>query len=244
MIVNEILIRQSNPYDAILARLCEMVLDGREAMGRESGLVGAAVLDTAGNCVYATSSPEGDYWRHAERNALDAYEQKYGKLDPNSTIITTLSPCCSAMEDRYGSSCEDIINTAGIRNVYAGYDDYTQQEREPDFQLTFTKNKKLQQLCGKISNTFLKNDTPDTIAESRLVEGLEIHISRQRPPNSAQSPVGLYFKGFPCTKDCGGHMAGYGWAQKKNFPNASYVKPNEFHSNSFYEGALSCAMGR
>lgn len=171
MIVNEILIRQSNPYDVILARLCEMVLEGRETMGREGGLVGAAVLDTAGNCVYATSSPEGEYWRHAERNAIDAYKQRYDVLDPDAVIITTLSPCCSAMQDRYGSSCEDMLNAAGIRHVYAGYDDYTQQRREPDFELTFTKNKKLQQLCGAISNTFLRDDTPDTIAELRLNTG-------------------------------------------------------------------------
>lgn len=68
------------------------------------------------------------------------------------------------------------------------------------------------------------------------------NITTQRPPNSAASPVGLYYRGYPCTKDCGGHMAGYEWAQRKNLKNASYV-PKNIASNSFYEGAMSYALG-
>lgn len=68
------------------------------------------------------------------------------------------------------------------------------------------------------------------------------NITTQRPPNSAPSPVGLYYRGYPCTKDCGGHMAGYEWAQRKNLKNASYV-PKNIASNSFYEGAMSYALG-
>ena len=69
------------------------------------------------------------------------------------------------------------------------------------------------------------------------------NISTQRPPNSPTSPVGLYYKGYPCTQDCSGHMAGYAWAQRKNLKNASYV-PRDIASTSFYEGALSYTQGQ
>lgn len=69
------------------------------------------------------------------------------------------------------------------------------------------------------------------------------NITRTRPQGVPASPVGLYYKGYPCTKDCAGHMAGYAWAQKKNLKNSSYV-PRDIASTSFYEGALSYTQGR
>ena len=30
---------------------------------------------------------------------------------------------------------------------------------------------------------------------------------------------GLMYKGYPCTKDCSGHMAGYAWAKARNIVN-------------------------
>ncbi len=53
---------------------------------------------------------------------------------------------------------------------------------------------------------------------------------------------GLTFRGFPCTKDCSGHMAGYQWAKIHNIqdPQECPIGP----SNSFYEGCVSYAEGR
>lgn len=41
------------------------------------------------------------------------------------------------------------------------------------------------------------------------------------------------FHGYPCTKDCSGHKAGYDWAKKKNITD-----PADCHgrSQSFVEG--------
>lgn len=66
------------------------------------------------------------------------------------------------------------------------------------------------------------------------------NITSTQPPNSAPSPVGLYYRGFPCTKDCQGHIAGYNWAQDRNLINIQDVVTN---SNSFLEGCQSYLNG-
>lgn len=65
-------------------------------------------------------------------------------------------------------------------------------------------------------------------------------ITSQRPPNSLPSPVGLYYKGFPCTQDCQGHIAGYNWARDRSLMNIQDVDTN---SNSFLEGCQSYING-
>lgn len=46
------------------------------------------------------------------------------------------------------------------------------------------------------------------------------------------------FHGYPCTKDCSGHKAGYEWAQKKGVTDPAQCGGN---SNSFKEGCFAWA---
>ena len=48
---------------------------------------------------------------------------------------------------------------------------------------------------------------------------------------------GFTYKGYPCTKDCSGHMAGDDWAEKKGIANSNQCPPG--WSNSFWEGCKS-----
>jgi hypothetical protein len=48
---------------------------------------------------------------------------------------------------------------------------------------------------------------------------------------------GFTYKGYPCTKDCSGHMAGDAWAEKKGITSANQCPPG--WSNSFWEGCKS-----
>ena len=52
-----------------------------------------------------------------------------------------------------------------------------------------------------------------------------------------------YYKGYPCTKDCSGHIAGYRWAQRKGimFPQDC---PYRTSHNSFWEGCKSKTEGK
>ena len=53
---------------------------------------------------------------------------------------------------------------------------------------------------------------------------------------------GLQYKGYPCTKDCSGHMAGYAWAQQRNIVNPQDLPTDT--NNSFREGMLSFTEGK
>jgi hypothetical protein len=61
--------------------------------------------------------------------------------------------------------------------------------------------------------------------------------------------VGLMFKGYPCTKDCGGHKVGFRYAALK-MPNRTQADWQRIMSgigtahNSFWEGAKSFLEGR
>lgn len=60
-------------------------------------------------------------------------------------------------------------------------------------------------------------------------------------PVEALDEAGLYYKGYPCTQDCSGHMAGYAWAERKGIADEDNCGGT---SNSFWEGCKSKTEGR
>jgi len=156
MIVQEILTRQSDPQeelDAILAKCCEMILDGQESNSDFFGMVGACVVCPDGRLVYGVNYEAKDGRRvHAERAALE----RCGDVGSDCMIVTTLSPCNRPMDERSGESCEDLIAEYGIEHVYCGYKDPTQDQ---DASIE-TRNPKLKELCKRFADTFLKNTLP------------------------------------------------------------------------------------
>jgi hypothetical protein len=147
---------------------------------------------------------------------------------PDDTVINT------SHNDWTGSGWYDAL-PPGVVFAVQTRDHNDLMESYGDAVSLYQGNLQLRDQDGAYTRFMLIGVKPDTaICEN---------ISTQRPPNSPPSPVGLYYKGYPCTKDCSGHMAGYAWAQRKNLKNASYV-PRDIASTSFYEGALSYAQGR
>ena len=71
------------------------------------------------------------------------------------------------MIDRYGNSCTDVIDDIGIRNVYCGYSDPTQDDSESyknkKFNIVLTKNKKIQTICKIFADTFLHKYQDDMV---------------------------------------------------------------------------------
>jgi hypothetical protein len=92
------------------------------------------------------------------------------------------------MPEREGSSCRDLISSTPVHKVYAGYRDPSQQTAAGDktYHLQITKNKRIQELCKRFADTWLKRELEE-----------------------------LSFLGSPCTKDCSGHRAGYYWSQAR-----------------------------
>ena len=152
--------------DKILIKLCEMVIDKHHNNPQKEGLVGAAVLDPKNNIVTGISTKSGDKWIHAERQALSKYQSKYGEVPEGSIIVTTLSPCNDVMGNRYSKSCTDLINQSPVKKVYCGYIDPTQNKNQRKFTQLETGNRKIREICMKISEIFLKNKS-DFIKESQ-----------------------------------------------------------------------------
>ena len=154
MIINEILTAQSDPQeelDAILARCCEMVLNGQESDSDFYGMVGACVVCPDGQLVYGVNYQAEDGTRvHAERAALERCDN----ISPECIVVTTLSPCNRPMDERSGESCEDLLAEYGIEHVYCGYKDPTQDTDDS----IETRNTKLRELCKKLADTFLDED--------------------------------------------------------------------------------------
>ena len=156
--------------DHTLAKLCKLVIKGQEST-KDYGMVAACVIDPSNNFVTGLNIPGSDVKRvHAERVAIEKYEREYGNVPEGSIIVTTLSPCNEQHDDtaetRVGESCTDFINSKGIRKVYCGYTDPTQDNDNREFNIIETSNKELRAICKTFADTFLKeNDTMQFASE-------------------------------------------------------------------------------
>ena len=158
-------------HDEILVKLIEMVINGQQVDSDYYGMVAACVIGPDGQEVCRLNYRLGDDDRvHAERAAIDAYEHEHGEVGADCTVITTLSPCCNPMKDRVGMSCSDLLASKGIKQIYAGYRDPTQQS---ELDVEITSNKKIQQACKKLADTFLK---PNTLKENKNNQFIRQHI--------------------------------------------------------------------
>jgi pyrimidine deaminase RibD-like protein len=142
--------------DKILAELCYHVIKGQNIDSEKYGMVAACVLDPKNRKVFGVNEAAGDGTRrHAERVAMDRYEEHYGPIPQGSIIITTLSPCNEDMDERYGESCTDLVNNSKCRKVYCGYIDPTQDNEKVKFSLEETQTGKLKDICKRFAATFL-----------------------------------------------------------------------------------------
>ena len=152
-----------NKMDDILSKLCDMV---KKQEGLQyPGMVAAAVVTPKGKIVAKTSSHHSGKWRHAERNAINEYTKYHGTIPKGSIIVTTLSPCNETddetAENRVGMPCTDFINHNGIKQVYSGYKDPTQDNEHGEYKEVFTKNKQLRTMCKEFADTFLEENFAD-----------------------------------------------------------------------------------
>ena len=153
--------------DLILLKLCKMVTNGQKSDPEYHGMVAACVVDRRGHGVASTSTQEENLWHHAERNALEKYKNLHGEVPHDAVIVTTLSPCNSAMKDRDGNSCTDIINYYNVKRVYCGYIDPTQDNHLEEFAVVKTHNPEIESVCKDLADTFLKDRTDENFADGK-----------------------------------------------------------------------------
>jgi len=160
--------------DAVLVELCDMVIEGQQDNPDFYGMVAAAVLDTRGRLVTGVNYLYGNSRIHAERAAIDKYEEEYGELPKGSIVITTLSPCCEDTGDnRYGVSCTDLLNEKHIKLAYCGYSDPSQDNTQEKFTIIITENSKIKLLCKKLADTFLKKNLNEAVESNKAQEFID-----------------------------------------------------------------------
>jgi len=161
MKITEITNKTQQQYDVVLADCVEKLLNKQKEDSEYWGLVAAAVIDSEENIVFGVNHlTKSGKRKHAERVAIENYEDKFGSIPSDSIIVTTLSPCSEDMAERWGESCTELLNKNNIKQVYIGFTDEKQSDtdtyRSKQFKINQTKNPKLKKLCQNISNLFLK----------------------------------------------------------------------------------------
>ena len=152
---NDAEIHNYEKLDKILSGLCQMVTDGQESE-KDYGMVAAAVLDPDNRMVARLNRPGKNGKRiHAEHAAIIGYTKQHGDIPEGSIILTTLSPCNEAMDERDGPSCTDLINSTIVKKVYCGYIDPTQGNDSRQFNLMETGDKQIRIQCKEFADTFL-----------------------------------------------------------------------------------------
>lgn len=155
--------------DGVLAELCSIVIEGQQTHPDFNGMVAAAVIDPEGRLVTGLNYLYGARRVHAERDAIDKYEEEYGELPKGSIIVTTCSPCSSEFDDnREGPCCTDLLNSKRIKIAYCGFKDPTQKSTHAKFITIITENSKLNSLCEKFANTFLKDELSENFADGKV----------------------------------------------------------------------------
>ena len=145
--------------DALLTDLCELLIKKQQENPDFYGMVAAAVIDTQGRVVTGVNYLYGNERIHAERAAIDKYEEEYGELPKGSIVVTTLSPCSQDTHDnRQGCCCSELLNHKGVKLAYCGYKDPTQENKQDNFVTIITSNSKIEELCKRFADTFLKKD--------------------------------------------------------------------------------------
>jgi pyrimidine deaminase RibD-like protein len=161
MRISDFKIHDTEKLDVLLSKCLELLLSKQQEDSEHWGRVAACILDNDNRAVFGVNYLMPDGTRcHAERAALDRYRERYGDVPSGSIILTTLSPCSEDMNERYGSSCTELINNSGVHKVYCGYEDPTQNDSDAylhkQFHVRETRNPKLRKLCKSIADTFLK----------------------------------------------------------------------------------------
>lgn len=122
-------------------------------------VVAAAIVD-GDKTVYATNTllPNGKR-KHAERNAIEIFKERYGQPSENAVAIVTLSPCFMDSSVREGESCASMLQKEGIKHLYVGAMDKLQRGKlshytDGGIDVQVCKNRHLAQCCYMLEDLF------------------------------------------------------------------------------------------
>lgn len=126
-----------------------------------SGFVASTLIDN-GKFVTATNTfITGDKIRHAEFNAVNLFEEKYGAISPKALLVVTLSPCIVYSGYREGPACSQLLLDKGITRVHVGLMHEKQggleNYRKMGFDISQTSNEKIKKISQSLLNLYVTN---------------------------------------------------------------------------------------
>ena len=151
-----------NEYDQILLQTLNFLQTNW--LNPQTGIVACCLVD-GNKKAFATSTKNGDYWRHAELNAYLEFKKQYA-TEPSSsaTFVVTLSPCLDDLKHRHEDSCTHLLNEIGVKRVHFGvldsmHADSLNRYRQAGLTPSLTNNQYCSQMCEKLMALFSQYDS-------------------------------------------------------------------------------------
>lgn len=123
------------------------------------GLVAAALVDGDKVAYSMSSYNEEGKRKHAERQAVESFKTQYGKPSPDAVMVVSLGPCYKEHDTRAGEACSTLLKQEGIRKLYIGAMDATQDRtvkayEEMGFEVQVCKKPVLATCCYMLAKMF------------------------------------------------------------------------------------------
>lgn len=133
-------------------------------MEDQVGLVACGIFGPSHPAIIVTSETAGPgKWLHAERNAIEQCETRFGRIDPGSLLVVTLSPCTrQEFTSRHGAPCAELIQGRGISRVHTGVIDPKQaptglaEYTSRGIDLSVTTDDRCRTICARLLGVFQK----------------------------------------------------------------------------------------
>lgn len=154
-----------NELDKILLNCLELIFkthkDSTDLQHADLGLVAACLITKNHPPIYSLSDKHvNGEATHAERYVIRKFTDLYGDLPEDVILVTTLSPCSKKMKDREGNDCSRLVEISGIRKVYTGLLDWSQEDldhyKHTDYTIIETKDPEIKNLCNGLLELILK----------------------------------------------------------------------------------------
>lgn len=148
-----------------------------------SGFVACTLIDNGKSVTTTNNFITGNRIRHAEFNAVNLFEEKYGVISLKALLVVTLSPCIVYSEYREDSTCSRLLLDKKITRVHMGLMHEKQGDpevyRNMGFDISLTNNQRVKRVSKSLLDLYVANknlivDDLDRWSRVKKDVGLEI----------------------------------------------------------------------
>jgi pyrimidine deaminase RibD-like protein len=127
----------------------------------EVGFVACSLIDKKKIVTATNIFVSGNKIRHAEFNAVNTFEEKYGPVSSEALLVVTLSPCVVYSGYRDGPACSRFLLEKGITKLHVGLMHEKQGGvgvyRDMGFNISFSSNSKIKKISESLLELYVTN---------------------------------------------------------------------------------------